>query len=132
MKAVWATVWITLYTLFLAWFFFGPRAAARARSQPGGVQEIDVTVQGGYSPPRIVVRRGVPVRLRFRRLDTSSCAERVIFPDFNVSRVLPVGEVTTVEFTPDCDGTFTFTCGMGMYRGTLVVEAGGGGGSHAH
>ncbi len=32
---------------FLAWFFFGPRQA-RAAQVKGNVQEIEVTVKGGY------------------------------------------------------------------------------------
>ena len=31
----------------LAWFFFGPKQARRAELR-GGVQEIEVTVKGGY------------------------------------------------------------------------------------
>ncbi len=42
----------------LGGFFFGPRRA-RARA-PGGVQRVEVTVRGGYSPDLIRVRQGVP------------------------------------------------------------------------
>lgn len=113
------------WTLLIWWFFFGPRKTAAAHSG-AGAQELEVVVQGGYAPGRIVVRQGVPVRLKFRRLESSSCSERVLFPDFNVSKKLPEGEETVVEFTPDRSGTYTFTCGMGMYQGTLVVQGGDG------
>ena len=33
----------------LAWFFFGPKQARRAEVR-GGVQELEITVKGGYSP----------------------------------------------------------------------------------
>ena len=33
----------------LGWFFFGPRKA-RAAVLAGGVQRLEVTVKGGYSP----------------------------------------------------------------------------------
>ena len=33
----------------LAWFFFGPRKAREAEVK-GGVQEVRITVKGGYSP----------------------------------------------------------------------------------
>ncbi|MFF8191070.1 hypothetical protein ACF05L_09365 [Streptomyces bobili] len=33
----------------LGWFFFGPRRARTARLE-GGVQRVEVTVRGGYSP----------------------------------------------------------------------------------
>lgn len=119
-----AIVLLAAWTLFLGWFFFGPRKAASARTGQGGAQELAVTVQGGYSPAHIVVKRGVPVRLTFRRMETSSCSERVVFPDFNISRKLPENEAVTVEFTPDKDGTYTFTCGMGKYKGRLIVQGG--------
>jgi len=113
-----------VWTAWLWWFFFGPRKRATAQAGAGGVQELEITVQGGYSPSRIVLKRGVPVRLKFRRLETASCSERVIFPDFDITKKLPTNELTTVEFTPDKSGTFTFSCGMGMYQGTVVVEGG--------
>ena len=123
-KIVIALILVAAWTAFVWWFFFGPRRLAAAQENSAGVQELEIVVQGGYSPGRVVVHKGVPVRLRFRRLESASCSERVLFPDFDVARKLPTNEVTTVEFTPDKSGTFTFTCGMGMYQGTLVVEEG--------
>jgi Cu+-exporting ATPase len=53
---------------FLAWFFFGPKQAQAARVK-GNVQEINVTVKGGYSPDVIRVQKCVPLRLIFDRQD---------------------------------------------------------------
>ena len=50
----------------LGWFFFGPRKA-EAAVLAGGVQRLEVTVKGGYSPEVIRVRQGVPVELTFDR-----------------------------------------------------------------
>ena len=47
----------------------------------------------------------------------------MVFPDFNVSKQLPAFATTTVEFTPDREGEFAFTCGMGMLHGKLIVRA---------
>ena len=33
-------------------------------------------------------------------------------------------QTTPVEFTPQKAGEFTFTCGMNMLRGKLIVEEG--------
>ena len=106
---------------FTSWFFFGPRASEQA-SAVGGVQQIQVVVQGGYSPDRIEVKRGRPVRLLFRREESTACTEQVIFGDFGVSAMLPQGQTVPVEFTPDKAGEFTFHCGMNMVRGKLVVK----------
>jgi plastocyanin domain-containing protein len=107
---------------FILWYFFGEREAVAA-SVRAGVQEIKVTVKGGYSPDVIVVKENVPVRLDFYRDETASCSEEVIFGDFGIARHLPAFKTTPVEFTPDQTGEFTFTCGMNMLRGKLIVEA---------
>jgi len=107
---------------FVLWYFFGQREQVAATRNTSGVQEIKVTVKGGYSPDVIVVKKGSPVRLDFYRDETASCSEQVIFGDFRIARDLPAFKTTTVEFTPDKAGEFTFTCGMNMMRGKLIVE----------
>ena len=71
---------------FLAWFFFGPKQARRA-ALVDGVQEVRVTVKGGYTPDLIRVRQGVPVRLIFDRQEAGDCTSRVVFPDFAAFQV---------------------------------------------
>ena len=107
---------------FVLWYFFGERESVAAQTGTSGVQEIKVTIKGGYSPDVIVVKQGVPVRLDFYRDETASCSEQIIFGDFRIARDLPAFETTSVEFTPDKAGEFTFTCGMNMMRGKLIVE----------
>jgi Cu+-exporting ATPase len=114
----------------LAWFFFGPKRAREAEVR-GGVQEVEVTVKGGYSPDLIRVRQGVPLRLVFDRRENSDCSSRVVFPDFRVSKSLAAFGKTTVEFVPDKSGEFGFACGMNMLHGTLVVAPTGGDGREA-
>jgi plastocyanin domain-containing protein len=107
----------------ILWYFFGERERASATvNTTTGMQEINVTVKGGYAPDVIAVKQGVPVRLNFYRDETSSCSEQVIFGDFGVARDLPAFKTTAVEFTPDKAGEFTFTCGMNMLRGKLIVQ----------
>ncbi len=43
--------------VFLAWFFFGPKKARQAEVK-GNVQDIRITVKGGYSPDVIRVKEG--------------------------------------------------------------------------
>ena len=104
------------------WYFFGPRERVAASVDAAGVQEITVTVKGGYSPDVIVVKQNRPVRLDFYRDETSACSEVVRFPDFGIARDLPAFKSTAIEFTPDRPGEFTFTCGMNMMRGKLIVD----------
>jgi len=107
----------------IAWFFWGPRK--EGYSVPltsSGYQEALVLVKGGYSPDTLVVRAGKPVRLVFRRQESSACSEMVVFGDFDRSASLPEGEDVPVEFVPGTPGTYEFTCQMGMLRGRLVVQ----------
>ena len=107
---------------FVLWYFFGERESVAASLVDSGVQEVKVTVKGGYSPDVIVVKEKTPVRLNFYRDETASCSEQVVFSDFGIIKDLPSFKTTSVEFTPDRAGEFTFTCGMHMLRGKLIVE----------
>jgi plastocyanin domain-containing protein len=111
-------------TLFVLWYFFGERQSVSVAVGSRGVQEIKITVKGGYSPDVIVVRENVPVRLNFYRDETASCSEQVIFSDFGIIKDLPPFKTTPVEFMPERSGEFTFMCGMHMMRGKLIVKPG--------
>ena len=117
--------------LWVNWYFFlaerGAAVAATATGGaeggvPGGMQEVAVTVRGGYRPATVRVQAGRPVRLVFDRQETSGCSEEVVFGDFGVRRYLPAHQQTVVELTPPAAGTYEFTCGMSMLRGKLIAE----------
>src|ERR1051326_3484082 len=115
----------------LAWYFFGPKKARQAELV-GAVQEVKVTVKGGYSPDVIRVRQNVPLRIVFDRQESGECTSRVVFPDFALNRALPAYATTGLEFTPDRSGRFGFACGMNMVHGTLVVEPNGSSHGNGH
>ena len=111
-----AIAWINWY------FFLAKGKTASAVTGAGGRQEVTITVQGGYEPAEVRVKRGTPVRLVFDRQETSGCSEEVVLPDFGIRKFLPAFQKTAVELTPDRPGDFEFTCGMSMLRGRLIVE----------
>ena len=104
----------------LAWYFFAPRRA-QAASVNDGVQRIQITIHGGYSPNVVQVRQGIPVEIEFDRQETGDCTSRVVFPDLHLSAALPAFQRTTVRFKPQHAGSFGFACGMNMIHGTLIV-----------
>lgn len=107
----------------IVWFFWLKRATGtRAGITSSGYQEAMILVKGGYTPDVIVVQAGKPVRLNFRREETASCSEKVVFADFNKSADLPTGETVPVEILPEKAGEYEFACQMGMFRGRLIVE----------
>jgi len=117
------TVLGLLLIAFIIWFFWLKKSrGTRAAITSSGYQEAMILVKGGYTPDVIIVERGKPVRLNFRREETAVCSEMVLFPDFNKSAQLPTGETVAVEFLPDKPGEYEFACQMGMLRGKLIVE----------
>jgi P-type Cu+ transporter len=108
-------------TAALGWFFFGPKKA-RSAELVGKVQEVKVTVKGGYWPDLVRVRQGVPLRIVFDRQESGECTSRVVFPDFGLNQSLPAHAQTSVELLPDRAGEFGFACGMNMVHGKLIVE----------
>jgi plastocyanin domain-containing protein len=115
-----AIVWVLWYFLFSR----GTPVVATAGAE-NGVQEVRITVKGGYTPDTIVVQAGKPVRLQFYRDETADCSDRVVFERFGIDEQLPAFQTTTVEFTPELPGEFSFRCGMNMLKGLLVVEPAG-------
>lgn len=109
-----------LIGLELWWFLLSKPKFRQAKTQ-GDIQEITVTVDGGYEPSQIVVRANQKVRLNFDRKDASSCLEEVRFHDFGIAQTLPLNRVTPIEFTPQKPGRYEFTCGMNMFRGVIEV-----------
>lgn len=108
---------------FVGWFFFlAPHRVAAAVSSSTGVQQVDIVVKGGYSPNVIEVEHGKPVQLNFYRDEEGTCSEELLLPDFNIRRDLAPFKTTAIEFLPKQAGTFAFTCGMHMLRGSLVVK----------
>ena len=108
---------------FIVWFFWlWRKEGVQAVLTSSGYQEALILVKGGYTPDVIVVERGRPVRLNFRREETAACSEMVIFSDFNKSAKLPTGETVSIELMPEKPGAYEFACQMGMFRGRLIVE----------
>ena len=96
-------------------------AEVKTANVPEGA--IKVTVSGdGYEPASIPAKKGQPVKLAFYRADADNCGGEVVFSKQNISKKLPVGETVLVELTPQEAGEISFTCGMAMYKGKLVVS----------
>jgi plastocyanin domain-containing protein len=109
--------------ILVNWYFlFSRRKAFQAELKEKGIQEIKVVVKGGYDPDTIVVKKGVPIRLYFYRDETADCSDTIVFGDFKIRKALPAFETTAIEFTPEKEGEYAFTCGMGMMRGKLIVR----------
>lgn len=101
---------------------FVERSSATAKTAKG-VQELKLVVDGGYIPDTLVVEPGTPVRLTVERKGSDVCADLIVFAEFGIDKKLKPNGTTIIEFTPKSPGIFPFTCGMGMYQGTIRVGA---------
>jgi heme/copper-type cytochrome/quinol oxidase subunit 2 len=95
--------------------------------------EIDVTkesaptikmevTQSGYTPNVIRVKKGIPVKLEIHNPLENSCLSTFSMPDFHLNNVnLKLG-TTILSFTPDKTGEYSFSCGMQMFKGKIIVQ----------
>lgn len=108
---------------FIGWWFFGKHeVAAQTAEVTDNVQEVDVDVNGGYSPEQVVLKQGVPAVLNFTRHDPSSCLDRVVFPDFGINRALPKGQLEAIKIDTSKAGEYQWACGMDMFHGKLIIK----------
>lgn len=94
--------------------------APKPLQDEGGDPRIEVG--GSYSPNVVHVRRGESTRLRFVRKSSGGCAEELVIPELGIKAQLAPMAETIVEVRPTTPGEYEFSCGMGMLKGTLVVE----------
>lgn len=86
------------------------------------VQRVTIDVRSnGYSPNRIRVASGKPVVLTVQTNDVYTCAASFTFRAFGIFAQLQPTDRKVFTFTPQQKGTYTFTCSMGMYTGTMEV-----------
>jgi plastocyanin domain-containing protein len=100
-------------------------AAAGAAVAPAKGRKVVVTVSGeGFFPTEIQANPGEKLTLAFDRADAGNCGEEVVFAATGQRVALPVGRVTDVPVEVPATGEIAFACGMGMYKGKVVVVGG--------
>lgn len=87
-----------------------------------GVQVATITVDGGYKPNTIRVKAGMPVELTFKLGAKPGCASIVSFPSLKIKKEVPSEKGIVIKFTPAKKGEVAFQCGMGMYKGKILVQ----------
>ena len=84
--------------------------------------QVDIIVEGGYSPNVISIPKGKTTKINFIRKDSNSCLEEVVLSDFHIKKHLPLNQKVTVQITPQKSGEFGYACGMNMYHGKIIVR----------
>lgn len=99
-----------------------PTRSPRSTSVPA--RTLRIRVKGGFEPDTVVAPANEPLRLVFRREETASCSERVVFPELGRSATLPPFQDVALDLPPQPPAEYAFTCQLGVLRGLLVLTAG--------
>ena len=86
-----------------------------------GVQYVSSTLRSGWYPD-ITVKAGEPVKWEINVPEGSinGCNYRMILQDFGMDHTFENGE-NVIEFIPEKEGVYTYSCWMGMITGTIYV-----------
>jgi plastocyanin domain-containing protein len=76
----------------------------------------------GYEPAEAQAPANKPVRLVFTRTSDEGCGQQLVFPSLDIRKDLPLNQPVSVDVTMPASGSIAFTCGMDMYRGSIVAR----------
>src|SRR3989344_5443088 len=104
--------------LFTYWFFF----AKKEDIEEASGSSVNIKVDAGYSPSTIVIKKGQPVTLNIKRIDSSDCLEEIILPQWSIKKYLPLNKEVHINLEPKKEGEYPFHCGMNMFHGKIIVK----------
>ncbi len=115
-----AVVGLALYGL-VALIRWDPNATTVGTSQnvvvaEDGIQYIDLTAKGGYSPRKTIAQAGIPTVLTVTTNGTYDCSSAIKIPDEQISQDLPATGQTDIALGTPAAGLLQGTCTMGMYN----------------
>jgi len=85
-----------------------------------GRQAVIVTARtGSYSPANLQVAAGLPTTLIVRSVNAQGCVRAFVLRDKQY--ILPVHGDTSIDLGTLQPGRLDYSCGMGMYTGTLTI-----------
>ena len=109
----------------------GFNIALAATSSPGNVSKIEGDIQvvttnlesGRYAP--IVIQKGIPVKwiIKAEQGSLNGCNSKINISQYNIQNLKLVPGDNVIEFTPEKEGKFIYSCWMGMIRGNISVVA---------
>jgi len=81
-----------------------------------GIQYVDISAKGGYSPRVIEAKAGMPTVLRMKTSGTFDCSASLVIPKLSYQKFLqPSGTEEISISSEQAQGTMQGLCSMGMY-----------------
>lgn len=82
-----------------------------------GVQIINISAKGGYSPKVTTAKADIPTVIKVETRGTFDCSSALVIPSIGYRTNLTPSGVTDIEVPPQKAGTkFQGLCAMGMYN----------------
>lgn len=94
-----------------------------ATASTGGGEQIVIQASArAYSPNAITASPG-PIQLVVRSVGANGCIRSFTIPSLGINEILPSDGETAISLGTLPAGRYPFSCGMGMYTGTITVTA---------
>src|SRR3989344_3024892 len=88
-----------------------------------GIQYVDISAKGGYSPRVIEAKAGMPTVLRMKTSGTFDCSASLVLPKLSYQKFLqPSGTEEISISSEQAQGTLQGLCSMGMYNFQIRFE----------
>jgi len=107
--------------LTASWVVSVQGVAHTAPHVPTGHLTIKIS-SAGFEPSRLTIPSGQKTQAAFTRLDAQNCAGEIAFPELGIRKQLAPGQTVLIDLPATQKGEYHFACGMGMFRGALVVQ----------
>lgn len=103
----------------------GPPSAAGSNAEHRGPRRVKVKINvtsKGFEPSIVRVHDGDRLTLLITRKTDNTCAKEILIPSLGTNEELPLGKTVRVYLGPQQAGRIAFACGMGMYKGVILVQ----------
>ena len=88
-----------------------------------GVQTIDISAKGGYTPRKVIAKAGIPTVLRVKTSGTFDCSASLVIPNLSYQKFLPPSGTEEIVLSAEqARGALQGLCSMGMYNFQIIFE----------
>ena len=88
-----------------------------------GIQYVDISAKGGYSPRIVTAKAGIPTVLRVKTSGTFDCSASLVIPKLSYQKFLQPSGTEEISIPSEkAQGTMQGLCSMAMYNFQIRFE----------